>query len=104
MPPATKDHYKNKVWKFIEWWSKKGYPEGIPQQAPYELEVKKLAPSWRRVAKSLLRNDYWCKGLGFSQQKSSAYYKYLDYMKKKREEKDWLNKVGKLTLDGNNND
>jgi len=96
MPPQTREHYKNKVWKFIEWWSKKGYPDGIPDFAPYELEVKKLAPSWRRVAKSLLRNDYWCKGLGFSQQKSSAYYKYLDLMKRKREEKNWLDKVGKL--------
>lgn len=98
MPPSTKEHYKNKVWKFVEWWSERGYPDGIPDEAPYELEVKKLAPSWRRVTKSLLRNDYWCKMLGFSQQKSSAYKKYEEFMKNKRlaeKEKGWLDKVGK---------
>lgn len=95
MPPPTREHYKNKIWKFIAWWSVKGYPDGIPDFAPYEIEQKKLAPSWRRVARSLLRNDYWCKGLGFSQQKSSAYQSYLDLMKRKRLEKNWLDKVGK---------
>ena len=25
---------------------------------------------------TLLRNDYWCKGIGFSQPKSEAYEKY----------------------------
>lgn len=63
-----------------------GYPEGIPDEADYNLEVKKKAPSWRRVCKSLLRNDYWCKGLGFTQHKTGAYKKYLELMKKRKEE------------------
>ena len=29
------------------------------------------------MAKVLLRNDYWCKGLGLTQPKSEAYGKYL---------------------------
>jgi len=27
----------------------------------YQMEQKKNVPSWRRICKSLLRNDYWCK-------------------------------------------
>lgn len=36
--------------------------------------------------KALLKNDYWCKGLGFSPTKQSAYDQYVKRMKKKREE------------------
>lgn len=90
MPPKTQEHYKNKIWRFIEWWSKKGYPYGIPDEIDYELEVNKQAPSWRRVCKSLLRNDFWAKGLGFTQTRSDAYKKYLEFMKEKRKTKDWL--------------
>ena len=84
MPEKSKDHYENKVFKFIMWWKEKGYPEGIPDAADYNLEAKRLAPSWRRICKSLLRNDYWCKGIGFSQHKSEAYHKYLELMKRKK--------------------
>ena len=85
MPDKTQEHYENKILLFIRWWKEKGYPEGIPDEADYRLEQARRAPSWRRVCKSLLRNDYWCKGLGFSQQKSAAYKKYLDLMKKRKE-------------------
>jgi predicted phosphoadenosine phosphosulfate sulfurtransferase len=85
MPPKTKEHFENKIILFNRWWEERGYPDGIPQEAPYELEAKRLAPSWRRVCKALLRNDYWCKGLGFSQHKSAAYQKYLDLMKRRRQ-------------------
>jgi len=90
IPDITKDHYLNKIYTFNKWWENRGYPLGIPDEAPYILESKKLVPSWRRVCKSLLRNDYWCKGLGFSQQKTAAYQKYLDLKKKKRQEDKFL--------------
>lgn len=86
VPEKTKHHYLNKIYTFNEWWKERGYPDGIPDEAPYELEAKRLAPSWRRVCKALLRNDFWCKGLGFSQQKTAAYKKYLEMKKRKREE------------------
>jgi len=86
MPAKTKLHYSNKIAVFVKWWMARGYPEGIPDEAPYELETKKDVPSWRRVCKSLLRNDYWCKGLSFTQHKSEAYTKYLDLMKRRRAE------------------
>ena len=85
MPPQMEQHYADKILLFQKWWIARGYPEGIPDEAPYALEAKRLAPSWRRVCKSLLRNDYWCKGLGFSQHKSDAYSKYQALMRKRRE-------------------
>jgi predicted phosphoadenosine phosphosulfate sulfurtransferase len=85
MPPKTQEHYRNKVLLFDRWWQERGYPEGIPDEAAYEMEAARKAPSWRRVCKSLLRNDYWCKGLGFSQHKSKAYQKYLDLMKRRKQ-------------------
>lgn len=83
MPPKSKEHFEAKIFVFQEWWKKKGYPEGIPDEADYPLEVKKLAPSWRRIVKSLLRNDYWMKGLSFTQHKTDAYRAYLARIKKK---------------------
>src|ERR1035438_6308415 len=64
MPPKTKEHYHNKVLLFCRWWMERGYPSGIPDEAPCEVEQKRRAPSWRRVCKTLLRNDYWGKGIG----------------------------------------
>lgn len=86
MPPKTKEHYANKIAVFNKWWIMRGYPDGIPDEAPYELETKRDVPSWRRVCKSLLRNDYWCKGMSFTQHKSEAYTKYLELMKRRRQE------------------
>lgn len=85
MPDVTQEHFENKIILFQQWWIKKGYPDGIPDEADYRLEAARKAPSWRRVCKSLLRNDYWCKGLGFSQHKSAGYQKYLDLMKRRKE-------------------
>ena len=86
LPPKTKEHFENKIMLHIRWWMERGYPEGIPDAVEYALEAKRLAPSWRRICKSLLRNDYWCKGLGFTQHKSAAYTKYLDLMRRRRAE------------------
>lgn len=84
MPPKTKEHFENKVLLFRKWWMERGYAEGIPDEAPYDIEAAHKAPSWRRVCKALLRNDYWCKGIGFTQHKSEAYVKYLDLMRRRR--------------------
>lgn len=84
MPPQIKTHYKNKIFLFVSWWMEKGYPDGIPDEATLALEMKRDVPSWRRVCKTLLRNDYWCKGIGFSQHKGGAYGKYLDLMKRRK--------------------
>lgn len=85
MPQKTKDHYEDKIAVFINWWSTRGYPNGIPDESDPKLESAKKAPSWRRVCKMLLRNDYWAKGLSFTQTKPEAYERYKKVMKKRRQ-------------------
>jgi predicted phosphoadenosine phosphosulfate sulfurtransferase len=89
MPPKTREHYENKIAVFLHWWEQRGYGghygQTIPDEAPADEEASRKAPSWRRVCKVLLRNDYWCKGLSFSPHKSGAYEKYLKIMKKRRQ-------------------
>jgi len=81
MPQKTKEHFQNKIAVFIKWWSDKGV-DPLPDDGP----VTKGNPNWKRICKALLRNDYWCKGLSFTQTKSTAYEKYLKFMKNKRQQ------------------
>ncbi len=78
------DHYKDKIAVFLKWYQDRGYPDGIPDEADAELERQRQAPSWRRICKMLLRNDYWAKGLGFSQQAATAHARYKELMAKRR--------------------
>ena len=81
MPPSTRDHYENKIAMFLHWYRDRGYSTGIPDDGPI---TNRDTPSWARVCKALLRNDYWCRGLSFSQHKSGAYLKYQKLMKRRR--------------------
>lgn len=84
MPRRTAEHYKGKIAVYTHWFASRGYPDGIPDESPWELESINKAPAWRRVVRTLLRNDYWCRGMGFSPTKSQAYEKYVDLMKRRR--------------------
>lgn len=83
MPEKTREHFENKIAVFLKWYQLKGYPDGIPDDGNVTTREK---PSWKRICKALLRNDYWCKGLSFSQHKSGAYEKYRKLMKRRRKE------------------
>jgi len=83
MPKKTRDHYIFRFQKFIYGWHQRGYKK-IPEESPPELEANCWAPSWRRLCKVLLRNDYWCKGLGQAQPKSDAYQKYKELMAQRK--------------------
>ena len=83
MPKVTRDHYTKRFNEWLLGWHKRGYRSGIPDAAPRELEKKYWAPSWRRMCKVLLRNDWWCKGLGLMQPKSPAYARYMELKKGK---------------------
>lgn len=84
LPPKTAEHYRDKIAVFLKWWERRGYPHGIPDEADPKAEAARDAPSWRRIAKALLRNDYWCKSLSFTQHKSESYDRYRKIMKKRR--------------------
>lgn len=86
MPRKTSEHYKNKIAVYLKWWKTRGYPQDIPLEADRKLETQGKAPSWRKIAKSILRNDYWCRWLGFSPTKTSAYKKYTELMRRRRKE------------------
>ncbi|RJO64970.1 MAG: DUF3440 domain-containing protein [Candidatus Omnitrophota bacterium] len=91
MPQNLAEHYDNKIFTFIGWWMERGgywdddgnfYPiyGSIPDEVDHKLEVAKKAPSWKRICKSLLRSDYWCKGIGFVPTSSPHYDRYRKYM------------------------
>ena len=84
MPKVTRDHYIPRFRSFVQGWKKRGYHDGIPDEAPYVLENNYWAPSYRRMCKVLLRNDWWCKGLGLTQPKSEAYAQYIEIKKKRK--------------------
>lgn len=84
LPPKSQDHFRDKITVFLKWYQDRGYPNGIPDEATTEQEASKKVPSWRRICKALLRNDYWCKGLSFTMTKSDAYEKYKKVMKNRR--------------------
>jgi predicted phosphoadenosine phosphosulfate sulfurtransferase len=85
LPKKTQEHYVSRFKGFIKGWKGRGYTEGIPDEAPAILEAKHWAPSYRRLCKVLLRNDWYCKGLGLTQPKSDSYGKYLEIKKAKKE-------------------
>lgn len=89
LPKKTREHFQAKIDVHRKWWMDRGYPDGIPDEADAKMEAQKKAPSWRRICKAILRNDYWCKTLGFSQHSSGTYERYLKMMRKRREKPEW---------------
>jgi len=87
MPKKVRDNYQQRFRKFMTGWLKRGYKK-IPDEALHKLEVKQWVPSWRRMARCILRNDYYCKGLGQTQPKSEAYKKYKAIKRKNKLIKD----------------
>ena len=83
LPKKTQQNYRERFEKFIAGWLQRGYKE-IPDEAPHSLEVKCWAPSWKRMARCILRNDYYCKGLGQTQPKSEAYEKWKQIKAKRK--------------------
>lgn len=81
MPEHLAEHYRIKIGVFLRWYAHRGYGAGIPDEADAKDEAARKAPSWRRVCKMLLRNDYWAKGLSFTQTASPNYAAYLRVMR-----------------------
>lgn len=80
IPKYEAEWYKMKFERFFEWWRKHGYPnapDDFPDAADPKLEAQRKVPSWRRLAKCILKNDKLCKSLSFSQTK----YQYTKFLK-----------------------
>jgi predicted phosphoadenosine phosphosulfate sulfurtransferase len=101
LPDDLADHYDDKICQFLSWWdSRGGYYDlegnfygiynGIPDEIDPKLEAARKGPSWRRICKTLLRNDYWCKGLSFSQTNSHSYKRYKEMMKKRKKKRGYI--------------
>lgn len=86
MPAPAAEHYRNKITMFHRYYWDRGYEE-LPDEGPASA---KGVPSWTRICKAILRNDYWCKGLTFSPQKSGGYGRYLELMARRRREWDFM--------------
>lgn len=85
LPSASAEHFKCKIALFIEWWMRHGYPNGIPDKGNPKDEAERRIPSWYRIARAILLNDYWCKSLSFSETKYASHDNYIAMMKKKRQ-------------------
>lgn len=84
MPVSTAEHYRNKIAVYLRWYERQGM-EDIPDVQEGDIGAKDI-PSWRRICKVLLNNDYWCRALSFSPTKTSNYKRYNERMKNKRKE------------------
>lgn len=84
MPEKTAEHYRNKIAVYLHWYQKKGMMD-IPDTQPADIGSKDV-PSWRRICKVLLNNDYWCRQLSFSPTKATQYKRYRERMNKKRQQ------------------
>jgi predicted phosphoadenosine phosphosulfate sulfurtransferase len=87
MPPQTADHYRDKIAVWAHWWMvNRGYEfESIPDALPGDTGTLDK-PSWRRICKLLLKNDYWCSLLSFSPTKTESYERYRKLMQKRRQQ------------------
>lgn len=66
LPDVMRERFLSNYAVFLEWYTRHGYPDirDIPeQQEDGKLETKKQAPSWRRLALAVLKNDFNCKSL-----------------------------------------
>jgi predicted phosphoadenosine phosphosulfate sulfurtransferase len=86
LPPKTKEHYINKIAVFLHWHRERNYPDGIPDAMNPKDESKRAVPSWRRVCKAILRNDYFCYEFAMAPQKTGAYERYRRLMEKRRQQ------------------
>lgn len=102
MPPYLREHYLRRINVFLRWWRKEMYGdiehvysreyaenEQFDREGIYVVDIydekegdtRKLYPSWRRIAKVLVKGDYLCKNLTFQQNQRE--YEKLEALKAK---------------------
>ncbi|AIJ07253.1 MULTISPECIES: phosphoadenosine phosphosulfate reductase [Edwardsiella] len=83
MPQKTAEHYRNKIAIYLRWYLSHGYPQDIPDSQERDLGARDI-PSWRRICKTLIKNDFWCRTLSFSPNRPQAYARYVKRIQQKR--------------------
>jgi predicted phosphoadenosine phosphosulfate sulfurtransferase len=69
LPDVMRERYLSNFAVFLEWWMRNGYKKlNIHQdeRAPLKKSDRRNLPSWRRMAKAILKNDFNCKTLSIS--------------------------------------
>lgn len=64
---------KAKIELYISGWECKGYPQGIPDEAPENLERFLMVPSYRLICKAILKNDRQLLTLGYEREHCEMY-------------------------------
>ena len=59
---------EKKIEKYIKKWEQRGYEQGIPDEAPLELESTGLVPSYRLICISIMKNPNNLELLGYSRE------------------------------------
>lgn len=83
MPAPTAEHYRTKIAVYLKWYADRD--ETIPDEQENDTGSRDV-PSWRRICRTIIKNDYWCRSLSFSPNKPSGYARYMLRMKNKRQE------------------
>ena len=81
MPEITKNHYIDRITKYCKSWEQRGYEDGICYTVPDNIEKRNIAPSWKAIAKAILKNDYWFRSVNMTQPFSKTYGEYLKIKK-----------------------
>lgn len=85
LPGKTAEHYRNKIAVYLRWYQTRGFPDDIPDAQVNDLGYRDI-PSWRRICKTIIKNDFWCKTLSFSPTKPQHYDRYCRNLRQKRTE------------------
>lgn len=64
---------KTKILQYIKVWESRGYPNGIPDEAPPALEARNRVPSYRLICRAILNNDVSLQTLGYEREPCKAY-------------------------------
>ncbi len=83
LPPSTAEHYRNKIAIYLQWYRNRDYPDDIPDCQDKDTGSRDV-PSWRRICRTLLRNDYWCRSLSFSPTRTHHYDRWKKRVQEKR--------------------
>lgn len=73
--PATSNRLTlaRRLRAWVAQWERQGYANGIPDEAPANLEAMGKVPSYRRVCIAIMRNDVSMLSLGHSRPSCAIY-------------------------------